>query len=353
MFFLIKKYRWQILLSLFTLLVFLCSSCERNTQIPNTTNQSSVVTRLDYYKKLYNLILNDESLRSIYYPSTCKYDAASFFLDNNLYDLNSFRDLIYSTKAAALSKFSIEEQSFKNNIFEKQVFLLSYNTNDTSASVWNNIFSDYNDISEKDRSIIDFFCKKGLILFDFVQSQKYLNINKKISQEEIKWLHNIIKSKSLPLPINSVEANDINGNIIHLSLDDPISLEIIKDLISRLTNCNEIINSFIYFNDAGNALSLWINSRSCGVFSIPLLIKANTQLQLPCCLDNISILQRLNIAKSFIPKSHLDDFHDFCNKINTEDTQNYIFECQYNNLKVTISITATDASAGLVLIDIL
>ena len=263
------------------------------------------ISRQDFYNLLYREITQDELLRSTYFPEYSEQDGANFLCgDASSFDNreNSYEALLFLTRKQKLSKLSIKTCKYRQGEDNVQTVWLWQN-NQTANNMWSSFIDDFKGVSDKNRQAVTFFCNAGLakITENPVERTYSLCPDEIISAEEKTQTRQLINSRKRFTPANAIETKDHNGNNILLSFSDTDTFFMFRDLLAYLSESNDIIDSFVYFDETGTELSLWINSYSGGMFAMPLDIGHGTLCKLPCSSDSTLIKQRLGVIRAILP----------------------------------------------------
>lgn len=309
----LKRKRANFISILFVCLILLILTClcllpgcsnSREESIPSTAMHDEI-SRQDFYNLLYHEITQDELLRSTYFPEYFEQDGANFLCgDASSFDNreNSYEALLFLTRKQKLSKLSIKTCKYRQGEDNVQTVWLWQN-NQTANNMWSSFIDDFKGVSDKNRQAVTFFCNAGLakITENPVERTYSLCPNEIISAEEKTQTRQLINSHKRFTPANAIETKDHNGNNILLSFSDTDTFFMFRNLLAYLSESNDIIDSFVYFDETGTELSLWINSYSGGMFAMPLDIGHGTLCKLPCSSDSTLIKQRLGVIRAILP----------------------------------------------------
>ncbi|MBE7058929.1 MAG: hypothetical protein E7387_07535 [Ruminococcaceae bacterium] len=307
-----KKEKTRIIsfLLFFFVCIFTLSNCN-NSKNPQTDIQASQIiqsgiSRQSFYTTLYNEIATDELLRSAYFAEITEQSPEDLlngnFLTTEKHD-TSYESLIHQAKKDNLSNLSILTRNYSQGSNDPKAIWL-WGKNNSSYSPWDSLIEDFDEIADESKTAVVFFCNTGLAKLNENQSNYTLSFkpNEKIPEAEALQLQQSIKAKMRKDSTNSIPTTDHEGNEILLCFSDPTTLFMFKNLTEYLSEREEIISSFVFFDEKGTELSLWINSVSGGMFSIPLNIGQGAVCVLPCYSNKTFLKQRLDIVNSLLPK---------------------------------------------------
>ena len=109
-----------------------------------------------------------------------------------------------------------------------------------------------------------------------------------------------------------------------------------------------MLNSFVYFDEKGTELSLWVNSVSGGMFSIPLNIAQGVVCALPYYANTALLEQRFGIITAMLPpptqsKAANDFVQVICKNTNKAD---FLYTVsQKTNFKISVSIAPSESNS--------
>ena len=333
---------------LFLANIFLLCSCNSNsktqTHIPTADILQNEMSRQSFYAYLYNEIAQDDLLRSTYFPEVTQQTSEKLLADNFIsaeYQANSYETLVYQAKKDNLSNLSISTRNYRQGKSEPREIWFWGKSNSEYAP-WNTLIEDFDEIADENKAAVVFFCNAGLAKLSENTSKYTLSFkpNEKVSNEEALQLQQAVKAKTRCTPVNGISTTDHEGNEILLCFSDPTTLFMFKNTTEYLSKHGEIINSFVFFDEKGTELSLWINSVSGGMFSIPLNIGQGEPCILPCYSNVTNLKQRLNILKSLLPNEEQQkasaDFETLFNGENLNKSFSYSLS---DKMRADIAIT--------------
>lgn len=304
------------LLVLFLSILISGSGCLRKDHTVMKAESSPMhgLTRQEFYYNLYHEILDDSLLRDIYLPEQIHVSSVDFLCEEIQYESGTYQERMYRLRKENASLMTIQRPEYRQTgpggLYTQARW--SWRNPEDAVLLWENLLSDFSDVSNRNREAVVFFCETGLARIHRDQNNDTLSLypNEAISKSEADELSAAVHSYTHFIPINAIQTYDPEGNEILLCFSDPVSLFIFQNLISYLQSENEIIHSFIYFDETGTELSLWINSASGGMFSIPLDLIRGGGCTLPCSANPALIRQRLKIAASILPEACRGQFSE-------------------------------------------
>lgn len=337
----------------FFVCIFTFSNCRNSknpqSDIPTAQIFQSGISRQSFYAALYNEISKDELLCSAYFAKITKQNSEKLLYDNSLsteINDNSYEALLLQTKKDNLLNLDISTHESKQGANDsREIWLWGKST--SNYSPWDSLIEDFDEIAEENKTAVVFFCNIGLAklsenLSDYSFS---FNPNAEITEAEALQLQQAIKAKVRRDSINSIPTTDHEGKEILLHFSDPTTLFMFKNMTEYLSQNGEIINSFVFFDEKGTELSLWINSVSGGMFCIPLNVGQGTQCVLPCYSNKTFLKQRLNIVKALLPDEERQkaatDFEVLLNSETTEKSYSYSLNAKMH-LDITVSFSQAD-----------
>ena len=347
-----KKEKARIIsfLIFFFVCIFAFNNCSnsKNPQlnIPSAQIFHSGISRQSFYAALYNEITKDELLKSIYFAQIKEQNTEKLLYENSFpaeSNDTSYESLLLQAKKSNLSSLSILTQEYNQGLNDSREIWL-WSKSKSQYSPWDNLIRDFDEIADENKTAVVFFCNIGLAKLNENLSEYSFsfNPNEEIPEPEALQLQEAINTKVRRDRINSISTSDHEGKEILLCFSDPTTLFIFKNTTEYLSKNKEIINSFVFFDEKGTELSLWINSVSGGMFSIPLNIGQDTPCILPCYSNKIILQQRLNIVKAMLPNEEYKkadtDFENLLNCAAAEKSYSYSLN-KKTRLDITVSFS--------------
>lgn len=353
----LRKCKSQLLASLLSLslsisAIFLFAGCSKETAktSPSASTEESM-TRQAFYSLLYKEITQDELLRSIYFPETTQLDAAKILCNisgEREFSEESQAELVYNAKLKSVSNLRIATKTLKQNDCNN-LSLWTWQPNGDKYSPWSGLIADFDMISDENKEAVVFFCEAGLA--NLAENQEdysvFLHPDEIVSEKEATQMREKIKKRQIGAPLCAILSHDHEGNDIYLRFSDSVSYFLFKNMTEYLTVAGEVLNSFVYFDETGAELSLWISTASGGMFSVPLNIARGSICHFPCQYNSALLSQRLDVIKAMLPfsvKSKASS--DFETILSARDSnEDLIYECKgANDFKITISCVFAENS---------
>ncbi len=345
-----KKEKTRIIsfLIFFFACIFTFSNCGKSknpqSEIPTPQIFQRGISRQSFYAALYNEITKDELLKSTYFAQIKEQSTEKLLYGNSFSAKSndtSYESLLFQAKKSNLSNLNISTREYKQGLNDpRELWLWGRNT--SSYSPWDNLIGDFDEIADENKTAVVFFCSIGLAKLSENLSEYSFSFNPKeeIPESEALQLQQTVNTKVRRDSINSITTTDHEGKEILLCFSDPTTLFMFKNATVYLSQNKEIINSFVFFDEKGTELSLWINSVSGGMFSIPLNIGQETPCILPCYSNKVFLQQRLNIVKALLPNGERQKADiDFENLLKFEDAEkSYSY---FLNKKTRLDITVS------------
>lgn len=336
------------------------SACRTSeTRIPEEAggpNAPAVRTRQEFYYEIYRKILNDEILRSVYLPSRTRSGAADLLCGENLYEPGTYRYRVYARQRESASRMTVEtlKYGYADNAVPRQRWI--WRAPENSVALWSGLLSDFAEVDEKNREAVAFLCDAGLARIQEDASACLLRLepNEPVAAEEAEALSAALASYVRSVPGNAVRTCDPEGNDILLCFSDPISLFAFRSLITRLHSVGEIDRSFVYYDETGTVLSLWISSASGGMVAIPLDLAYGAVCALPYAGDSALFRQRLEIAAAILPENRRAQFlADMAGALRgTGGADPFYYEIEGSGRSIWVSVSGNAGSAGTIRIGI-
>lgn len=349
--------------ALFGALLFLmvpASACRTGeTETPEETggpDAPAIQTRQEFYYEVYRKILNDEILRGVYLPSRTRSGAADLLCGENLYEPGTYRYRVYARKRESASRMTVEtlKYGYADNAVPRQRWI--WRAPENSVALWSGLLSDFAEVDEKNREAVAFLCDAGLARIQEDTSAYLLRLgpNEPVTAEEAEALSAAVDSYVRAIPGNAVRTCDPEGNDILLCFSDPVSLFAFRGLITRLHGSGEIDRSFVYYDETGTVLSLWISSASGGMVSIPLDLAFGAVCALPYAGDCALFQQRLEIAAAILPENQRAQFlSDMTGaREGTDGSGPFYYEIEGSGCSIWVSVAENAGSAGTIRIGI-
>ena len=358
----LEKFFWQsiALLVLFLSILISGSGCLRKDHTVMKAESSPMhgLTRQEFYYKLYHEILDDSLLRDIYLPEQIPVNSVDFLCGEIQYETGTYQERMYRLRKEHASLMTIQKLEYRQTgpggLYAKAHW--SWRNPENAVLLWENLLSDFSDVSNKNREAVVFFCETGLARIQRDQNSYTLSLypDEPISRNEADELSAVVHSYTHFIPINAIKTYDPEGNEILLCFSDPVSLFIFQNLISYMQSENEIIHSFLYFDETGTKLSLWINSASGGMFSIPLDLVHGGVCALPCSANPALIRQRLKIAASIIPECCRGQFSEEMSQTlqNGDRERIWFYDIGKTGYSVSVSYRIVEEYTGTISIGI-
>lgn len=338
-------------------LVFLLNGCYetgRNISYPPALVENGM-SRQDFYSLLYKEITQDELLRSIYFPKRIIHDAVAVLCESSgelEFSEESHEALVFKAKTENIANLKITSKVYRQGDEPEQTIWLwqSRTCKPDDYAPWSSLIADFDTIKEENKAAVAILCEVGLAKLTTNQDDYsvYLYPDEIITESEANLLREKIRLRQRFEPSNAILTHDHNGKEIYLCFSDSISLFIFENIFAHLSQNNEILNSFVYFDEKGTELSLWINSVSGGMFSIPLNIVQGAVCTLPYYANKALLKQRLDVIKAMIPNSaKIDAERNFASILHENITGSefsYTFSGE-KDLKISISLAPSDSSS--------
>lgn len=323
-----------------------CSKADGNIS-PSSALVENGMTRQEFYSLLYKEITQDELLRSIYFPKLTTHNAVSVLCESigeREFSEESHEALVYKAKTKNIASLEITSRVYRQGGEPEQTYWLwkSRVHKPDDYAPWSSLIADFGCVRDENKAAVALLCEVGLAKLTMNQEDFSVHLypDEVITESEVNLLREKVSLRQRLEPSNAISTHDHNGNEIYLCFSDSISLFMFKNLLTYLSSNNEILNTFVYFDEAGTELSLWVNSVSGGMFSIPLNVAKGVACSLPYNANAAFLEQRFGIVASMLPsKMQNDVFQDF-ESINQGE---HTYDCGENgSFKVTISVVSSD-----------
>lgn len=337
------------------------SACRQSSSIePSKGNDDAAagLTRQEFYYEIYHEILNDDLLRSVYLPHRTRLDSIALLCGTDRYENDTYEERMRLRKAESAFLTDIETLKYRqpgaSGIQEETRWI--WRSPGEAAKLWEGLLSDFSIISEKNREAAVFLCESGLarICQDPNTYTLALYPDEPVSAEEAASLRNTIRSYSRIPPVHAIKTYDPEGNEILLCFSDPISLFTFKNLMSYLDAQKEAERTFVYFDEAGARLSLWISSVTGGMIAVPLDLAYGSICNLPYYANPALEQQRLGIAAAMLPEIHRVQFLEQAGQTfqNAEKQPRFHYVIGESGPSVSVTFSYTDKDTGTIRIRI-
>lgn len=313
------------------------------------TSKTDTICRQDFYDHIYNEILRDEILRDFYIPRQTFEESFTLLCEEGLYfdeDNHSYESLLLKKKKDALINLRILSPDFSygtNN--GKSIWFWSENR--SFEDFWRSYWCDYDKLRPENKNAANFFCFSGLTssIKTLHDSSSSPSLDEPISLEEQDCVRDFLKSRRIFEPANSIHTKDHNGNEIILCFSDSKTYIMFDNFLSDLSEKNDLINTFVYFDETGTELALWINTLSNGMFALPLNIYQGSALTLSCPAEKTFIQNKFNLLVSLLPQDVQDKAHsDYKSLISSTQVGQTFTYCSdiYSHCEYTLSYIPSD-----------
>lgn len=280
------------------MLVLLCACNTSNIEEAIKTLDTNI-TYQEFYGMLYEEIKQNDILRQVYLPDISREIGYTALCGDLKFEKGSYEEALYKVKEKNSAPLYVETRKYSQGETSNEI---RWVWDISSGNVWENLLSDYGEIAPEYIDAVNFFCDSGLAQIE-ENSEEYIlkiNPNSNITYEKAAQIRGNVLSYKQFMPLNAVKTYDYSGNEILLCFSDTLSLFTFKNLINNLHENSELLRSFIYFDLTGTAVSLWIQSNSGGVFSVPLDFASGREILLEYAGSAI-LEHRINIISSIIP----------------------------------------------------
>lgn len=302
-----------------------CSGCGSGQAVLRNPAEINV-TRQEFYREIYEEILTDKTLRDVYLP--LRVETASGFAARLCGDPpeqeNGYSGELYRLKAGQAGLLTartfVYAQPGSTGAGAETYYFWRFPENE--ETLWSALLSDFNEVEEQNKDAVLLLCRLGFALLqeDPEQFRITLSPNEFISLEEAAALRRKVQLRTRLCPVNVISSLDPDGSEIQLCFSDPLSLFTVKRLTEHLRSRSNFGKSFVYFDETGTRLSLWIAPARSGLFSVPLDIAPGSSLTLPWHGDNAALRERLEIAASFLPDAGQEAFFKAAQNREVDDT---------------------------------
>lgn len=266
------------------------------------------LTRQEFYRDVYCKLLGDPLLRDIYFPVYTRLDSVPLLCGEDTYEDGSYQERMRSLRAEQAGLMNIRRRKYVQDGSVQTVW--TWRAPEDPACLWERLVSDFSAVSEANREAVVFMCESGLAKLT-MNADSYtftLSPDEPVTQDEAEALSALIRAYSRPDPVHAVRAQDPDGQEILLCFSDPVSVFSFRNLLACLQERNEIERAFVYFDNAGTELSLWISSASGGMFAVPLDLARGRTCILPYSGNTALIRHRLTVASAVLPESLRNHF---------------------------------------------
>lgn len=336
-------------IGLFVVICF-CSGCRSGQAAPCNTAEVGM-TRQEFYREIYEEILSDKTLRAVYLPLRTETDPdfAARLCGDPPEQGNSYSGELYRLKAEQADRLTVRTfiyaQPGSMGTGAETYYIWRFPGNE--EALWSALISDFNEIEEQNKDAVLLLCRLGFALLeeDAERFRITLSPNDPVSREEADDLRHKIRTRTRLQPINTLLSRNPDGNEISLCFSDPLSLFTVKRLTEHLRSQNNFSKSFVYFDETGTQLSLWIAPARSGLFSVPLDIAPGSSLILPWHGDGTALRERLEIAASFLPGPSQEAFLKAAREQELSDS-NFRYILGESEAAACISVTPHSVSSG-------
>ncbi len=332
--------------------------CARERDAPQAAESAASAgrTRQDFYYEIYHQILNDELLRGVYAPVFTDGDSASLLCEETRYESGTYQERMRLLKSESASFMTVRNARYRQAGGGIPQARWIWRSPGSAVRIWEGLLADFGAVSDRNKEAVAFLCEAGLARLRPAGNAYTLALfpDEPVLQSEADELAAAMRSYARPLPENAVRTCDPEGNEILLCFTDPLSRFTFRSLVSFLEEQKELEHSFVYFNETGTDLSLWINTASGGMVAVPLDFARGNVCELPYSANTAMLRQRQEIAAALLPECCRSQFlSDAAQVLQNPDRQyEFYYEDGTAGYSAVVSYRFPGGSAGTIRVGI-